>query len=149
MPRTLRAALWGMVQPTWHRQPVQGAALAYGERVVAEQCIESLNSVDATLKPVLTNVYHLFLLSRIEADLAWFVTEGVLSKRCGKTVPQKVRTLCDKLASSSELLCDGFGIPEHMLYAPIAGDWVAYNEYDNKGEILQDGDLADQGRASA
>jgi hypothetical protein len=33
-------------------------------------------------------------------------------------------------------LIDCFGIPEHLVAAPIAGDWARYNEADNQGELL-------------
>jgi hypothetical protein len=33
-------------------------------------------------------------------------------------------------------LIDSFGIPEHLVAAPIAGDWARYNEADNQGELL-------------
>ena len=32
-------------------------------------------------------------------------------------------------------LIDSFDLPEDMLAAPIASDWVKYNEYDNQGEL--------------
>jgi len=31
-----------------------------------------------------------------------------------------------------------FGIPAHMQHAPIAGDWLAYNAFDNRGELLEE-----------
>lgn len=31
---------------------------------------------------------------------------------------------------------DAFGIPDHLLATPIAGDWEAYNRVDNRGELL-------------
>jgi acyl-CoA oxidase len=34
------------------------------------------------------------------------------------------------------LLIDSFAIPDYLLAAPIAGDWAAFNEGDNRGEVL-------------
>jgi hypothetical protein len=32
-------------------------------------------------------------------------------------------------------LVDAFDLPEEVLAAPIASDWVKYNEIDNQGEL--------------
>ena len=34
-------------------------------------------------------------------------------------------------------LSPAFDIPQHMMYAPIAHDWVAYNTFDNRGELVE------------
>lgn len=45
------------------------------------------------------------------------------------------RELCHELSGSSQQLVNSFGIDDHLLAAPIAGDWVAYNKVDNQGEL--------------
>ena len=45
------------------------------------------------------------------------------------------RRLCKEIAPNALALTEAFGIPEHILFSPIAGDWVAYNAYDNQGEL--------------
>jgi hypothetical protein len=44
--------------------------------------------------------------------------------------------LCRELGSESVALVEAFGVPEHLLAAPIAADWVKYNAVDNKGELV-------------
>lgn len=51
-------------------------------------------------------------------------------------MPAAARALCAALAPRWRLLVDSFGIPEHLVAAPIAGDWAKYNEADNQGELL-------------
>jgi len=46
------------------------------------------------------------------------------------------RELCAKLAAHGQQLVDSFGIPEHLVAAPIAADWEAYNVADNQGELV-------------
>ena len=38
-------------------------------------------------------------------------------------------------------LVDAFGLPEEVLAAPIASDWVKYNEIDNQGELSAKSDF--------
>jgi hypothetical protein len=34
------------------------------------------------------------------------------------------------------MLIEGFGIPEWVIQAPAAGNWLQYNSVDNEGEVL-------------
>ena len=45
------------------------------------------------------------------------------------------RRLCAEIAPQSLALCDAFGLPDEVLAAPIANDWVKFNEVDNQGEL--------------
>lgn len=40
------------------------------------------------------------------------------------------------LAPHSEHLANSFGIPQHLVAAPIADDWEGYNVTDNQGELI-------------
>lgn len=46
-----------------------------------------------------------------------------------------VPELCREVGSEAVSLVDAFGIPDHLLAAPIAADWVKYNRVDNRGEL--------------
>ncbi len=46
------------------------------------------------------------------------------------------RRLCAELTPQALSLVDAFGLPSELLGAPIANDWVAYNETDNQGELV-------------
>lgn len=45
------------------------------------------------------------------------------------------RNICKELAPSAQRLCESFGIPDHLIAAPIATNWVDYNKVDNQGEM--------------
>ncbi|MFT4970078.1 MAG: acyl-CoA oxidase [Chitinophagales bacterium] len=115
---------------------IQGLAQAYAERVIFESGMAKLNDCDEQLKPMLSKLLSLSAIDWIEKDLGWFVSNGVLSPNMGKRIPEYARDLCKELGPHAIQLIDAFGIPEHMRYAPIAGDWEKYNEFDNCGELL-------------
>lgn len=46
------------------------------------------------------------------------------------------RALCAELAPSSQRIISAFGIPAHLVAAPIAVDWEKYNKVDNQGELI-------------
>lgn len=43
--------------------------------------------------------------------------------------------LCRELGPQSLAICSAFGMTDEMLSAPIANNWVVYNEGDNQGEL--------------
>eukprot|EP00455_Lapot_gusevi_P050031 TRINITY_DN719_c0_g1_i2.p2 TRINITY_DN719_c0_g1~~TRINITY_DN719_c0_g1_i2.p2 ORF type:complete len:699 (+),score=303.14 TRINITY_DN719_c0_g1_i2:67-2097(+) len=124
----------------WMKQEsdlVQGVARAYGERVVVEQCIEQLKAFnqDQALQALVYQIFALYALTAIEKDLAWFLTTKVLSLEQGKLVSELNRGLCTSLSPHSLSLVKALAIPDHLVAAPIALDWVEYNRHDNQGEL--------------
>ena len=71
----------------------------------------------------------------LEKDLGQLLTLGLISMETGQQVQPVAAQLCRDIAPDSLSLSDAFGINDHMLSAPIARDWVKYNEYDNQGEV--------------
>lgn len=112
---------------------VQAVSRSYGERIVLEQFIKVLSTCDQSLKKVLTDVCLLFALRTIEKDLSYFMVQKLLP--LDEKVSDKVRDLCASLSKESLSLIDGFAIPEKIICAPIASDWIEYNKSDNQGEV--------------
>ncbi|KXZ48318.1 hypothetical protein GPECTOR_29g92 [Gonium pectorale] len=144
---------------TWMKREsdlVQGTALAFAEREVLDALLRALgtdpqpgaNPAAAAACPppprlsggvagVLRGVAVLFALRCVEADLAWFVAEGELPAKAGRSVPEAVRSAVLALSPAACTgLIESFGIPDHLVAAPIAGDWARYNQVDNKGELF-------------
>ena len=123
---------------TWMYQSsdlVQHAARAYGERVVSERCTASRQAGDASLHDILEKLHKLYLVTVVERNLGWFVSNGFMTPEVGKEVPQVSADLCKEIAPHSLALTDAFALTDDMISAPIALDWVKYNEYDNQGEL--------------
>ena len=43
--------------------------------------------------------------------------------------------LCKLISPDALSLTDAFGLSDAMISAPIAVDWVNFNEFDNQGEV--------------
>jgi len=122
---------------TWMLQEsdaVQAAARSFGDRLVSER-FASVIETQPALAGVLGQLYHLHLLSVVEANLGHLVTSGLLHPKVGAGVSAAAAQLCTALGPHTLQLVEAFGIPEEMLSAPIARDWVQYNAYDNQGEV--------------
>lgn len=127
---------------------VQAAAAAFGERrawAALDAAAASGAPAAARLRPLAT----LFGLSLVERDLAWFLSEGVLSPGQGRELVRASRAACAAVGERMVEWTDAFGVPDHLVRAPIAGDWAAYNEGDNRGEARSARARASAGRARA
>lgn len=121
-----------------HRESdtVQGCTSAFGEREVLEACIRNVRKQTGSLQSILHDVILLYATACVESDLAWFMTEGILTPAVAATVSLKARELCAKVTHHWEAIIKSFGIPEKLISAPIAGDWTQYNMVDNQGEVM-------------
>ncbi|GIL42328.1 hypothetical protein Vafri_343 [Volvox africanus] len=120
---------------------VQATALAFAEREVMDSMLRLLacrkKPLSGALAAVMGALTRLFALRCVESDLPWFIGEGELPAKAGRSVPEAVRAAVLELSPSTcEALVDSFGIPDHLVAAPIAGDWARYNLVDNKGELF-------------
>jgi len=118
---------------------VQACAKAFGESFVISSFMEVLGTFEAQSDQCnakyLTLLLRLYAFTKIEEDLAFFVTRRFICKDQVHLVAAQIREMSALLARASLSLCEGFGIPDHLLPAPIAFDWVEYNKGDNRGEI--------------
>ena len=133
----MKAGKEGMFD-TWMYQSsdlVQGSARSFGERLISEQFAAVIEKSDASLQPVLTMLYKLYVLDIVERDLAWYMLNGVISQDVAQQVSSTSAALCQEVAPHSLSLIKAFDISEAMISAPIARDWVTYNEVDNQGEV--------------
>lgn len=114
---------------------VQHAAHAYGERLVSEVCLKTTKNADPSLQDILSKLHQLYAITIIERNLGWFLSQGLIPKWAGKKIGEVACELCRDIAPQSLALTDAFALTDDMLSAPIALDWIKYNEYDNQGEL--------------
>ncbi|RXG64068.1 putative acyl-coenzyme A oxidase 3.2, peroxisomal [Armadillidium vulgare] len=115
---------------------IQGFAKAFGERLLSDEFERSIEEADESSKPVLADLHKLYILDILEKSSGSFITSGLISKEFALEVEKYSRHLCAKLSPESVALCEAFGITDAMLSAPIAQDWISFNERDNQGELL-------------
>ncbi|EQC41657.1 hypothetical protein SDRG_01615, partial [Saprolegnia diclina VS20] len=118
---------------------VQEVALSYVERMAFEKVLESLDDPKhAAVRPVVAKIAKLYAASCVQRDLAWYVCNDVVTKDLGNSVDSAIKKLCGEegLGEDALNLVHAFNIPEYVMAAPIALDWVQFNESDNRGEIV-------------
>ena len=53
-------------------------------------------------------------------------------------IQEEVKVLCREVGTQAVAIVEAFGIPDHLLAAPIAADWAKFNAIDNQGELTND-----------
>ncbi|EPR58923.1 acyl-CoA dehydrogenase, middle domain-containing protein [Toxoplasma gondii GT1] len=71
---------------------------------------------------------RLFGLSCLEADLGFMMAEKLIKPEEVHALHQAKNDSVDRVAAISMQLISCFGIPEKLLFAPIARDWEAFND---------------------
>jgi len=123
---------------------VQSVAMAYIEHLVFDQLQNAIsqNSSNEDLVDVLTKIRNLYAVDCFQRDINDMLSFDIIQDiTTVKSIKPLLQTLCSNnksegLASDMTALIDSFGIPDHLVNAPIAGDWVAFNTTDNRGELV-------------
>jgi acyl-CoA oxidase len=114
---------------------VQALATSWGENIALEQFDNAIKSASAEIQPTLRKLFSLYALDRILADGVFYLTNGFITPKQSQAITVEVQKLCHELGKDALELTRGFGIPDHLHHAPIANNWVKYNEYENRGEF--------------
>lgn len=115
---------------------IQALSLAYGQRIVLEQCMKSLSTCDKSIVATLKLLYILYAQCCILENLDVFLENELISPGQVAGLKKSINKLVKDINNNADEIVSGFGIPDDILFAPIAEDWIAYNKHDNKGEYL-------------
>lgn len=113
---------------------IQHCGISFGDNYCYDVSFEHLKKGDfgATNTPVMTDLIIMYGLNLIEANLAWYLSEGVVSAEAGKKFEEVRSKIVKKIAPYAIDICDSFEIfPE---WAPIISGYEAYNSKPNFGE---------------
>lgn len=100
---------------------------AHTERWCLGVMLQEVAAAPAAAKPGLAAMAQLFGATRVERHLAHYLEAGVLTGADAAALRGSVNRACKQLggggAAPALALCQAFGIPDHLLAAPIAFNW--------------------------
>lgn len=100
---------------------------AHTEKWCMGVMLQEVQAAPAGAKAGLAAMAQLFGATRVERNLATYLAAGVLTGADAVAVRAAVNKACRQLGSNGAqpalVLCDAFGIPDHLLAAPIAFNW--------------------------
>jgi len=117
LARRLRAATSAGVAPSAAASTAQDHMQALGRAHVDHLLVRAFQArvedcPDPAAAALLAGVRDLFVLSRVEEDMAWFLTHGRLGRRQARAVTADVDRLCAQLRPHALTLVDAFGVDE-------------------------------------
>lgn len=116
---------------------IQDLALAYGERRTIDTCVDFAASLDrAHDRKVMTSVFRVFALDCIKRDLGFYVSQKAIKPQAGANLIVAQNSLIKEMATNTEDLLKLLNVPDDVLYAPAAGDYVGYFSKPNFGEVV-------------
>lgn len=115
---------------------VQEAAMSYGQLMLWE-ALTSEAMTNSQLNDLLSRLALIYGLALIKEHLGWFLLHNdEIDRGWALTLDNQFNDSIKQLIPHVSTCIKAFDIPEHMIHAPIAKDWLAYNEGDMKGEHL-------------
>lgn len=100
---------------------------AHTEKWCMGVLLQEAAAAPAGARPGLAAMAQLFGATRVERNLASYLAAGVLNgadaAALRAAVNRALRLLGANGAKPALVLCEGFGIPDHLLAAPIAFNW--------------------------
>ncbi|GIL55049.1 hypothetical protein Vafri_10685 [Volvox africanus] len=98
------------------------------ERFCHANFLQELDRAPESLRPALELLAQLYGLSRIQRSLDFYLAVGALNRADVVALRNATAELYSTLTAggprcAAVTLCDSFGIPDHLLQAPIAFDW--------------------------
>jgi len=98
------------------QQHLVNLAQAHIERLVLEQFIEKLNTIEESReKEILTKVYQLYAIHQIDINKGWFLENDYMEGRKSKAIRSLLSDLCAEVREYALDLVDAFQIPKSCL----------------------------------
>ncbi|KAG2451240.1 hypothetical protein HYH02_003847 [Chlamydomonas schloesseri] len=90
--------------------------------------LKEVERAPPSLQPALAALARLYAVSRLQRAAAFYLAAGALSRADMAALRAAAAELYGQLTAggprcAAVALCDGFGVPDHLLQAPIAFDW--------------------------
>jgi len=98
---------------------------AYVDRVTCEKFVEKIQSCqEPAARSVLGYLCRLWALSQIEKSMGWYLANNYFAPFKARAIQAEINKLCSALRPHALALVDSFALPDHVVCAPIAFDWV-------------------------
>jgi len=125
----------------WMRQEsdaIQAVAKSFGERVCVQSFASALSKEGISEAGIiLKTVFHAFLYHLITSDLAFYLTNKLITPEQSRDLSDMFNAKIKEIAQFGLPLVESLGVNAEMIKAPISRDWADYNKDDNQGELLK------------
>jgi len=108
---------------------IQNLGISYSERKVFEMCINDIKTkAKSTIQQPLDILLRLYGTYVLKKDIGWFITSGSINIEAVQKLNATHNQLIKELHKYAFDIVNSVGIPEHLLTAPVAQDYVEFNK---------------------
>ncbi|KAL4462141.1 hypothetical protein ABPG72_010457 [Tetrahymena utriculariae] len=115
---------------------IQNLARQFGERIIADFAQQNLVNVRQDVKRPLELYFKLHLVSVVLSNLGWYLMNNVITSDAARSLEELRKECIVQIHPIALYSVNAFGIPEHLLCAPIAQNYETYNSKPNNGELI-------------
>eukprot|EP00762_Andalucia_godoyi_P003092 ANDGO_01119.mRNA.1 Acyl-coenzyme A oxidase len=109
---------------------VQDLALAFTNKYILEESLKALEKAPASIRDILHVMTGLYALQRIKESMGWYMQYRYFAPSKADAIEEEIVKLCRIIRPRAVDLVDAFGIPDHCVMAPIAGDYISAHKYE-------------------
>lgn len=113
---------------------VQELAQAYGEMLAMRECVGALGRLKEG-KDVMGKYFVLFGWEILLRDMSSSLLNEWICPKLASTLHQEYNLLIKEAAYKIDNIIESLNLPVQAIYAPIAKDYVLYNEKSYEGEV--------------
>src|SRR5205823_4899791 len=113
---------------------IQLTSRCYGEMICINSICEDRESNFP--KVIVRDTARLYALTILKDNLAWNMLNELLTKEQASIVIRTWGQVVGEFDQWANKWIEAFMVPERIIHAPIARDWVRYNQLDNFGEVI-------------
>ena len=136
---------FGGVMETWNNTQIfylQTLSYSFGEMVLTNEFSKAVSLITpqhAATGAVLSRLFELFVLTKVQSDLGTFREGDYLTSDQGITVKEYVLDLVNELGESLVRLVDAIAVPDRLIGSPFAcSSGEMYKKYTNLVESAED-----------
>jgi acyl-CoA oxidase len=113
---------------------IQDLAFAYAERLAISHCVTSLAKLSEG-RPLMQQYLTIFAWEVLLREMATFLLQGWITPEVCQAMRLRYNEFIEEAAKSIEQVVSSLNVPTHAIFAPIANDYVKYNEQPHFGEV--------------
>ena len=85
---------------------------------------------------VYEKLFLLYAMKCVESDILWYLKHKIISPMAAGKMERQIHSLIKWVAARCDDIIESMGVPEHLVFSPIAKDYVKYNSGPNRGELV-------------
>ncbi len=103
-------------------------AHSFGDAKCFEILCEELPKIAESVRPTFALLFELYMVQNVIKNANWYLTNAVMSIEAMKNLDAHMHVLIKMIQPMNQQIVRSFGIPEHLVTAPAAQDFQAFND---------------------